>query len=98
MKHSIRLLIVCLLMAWMPNLVLSGSQREMSPDQMLKGLDAKQALAIANQWKWSRKGIKSYINTREVVFQFPDGRKTRIPLPENEVMIAVAPYVKKTHE
>ena len=69
-----------------------------STEAVLKGADAKTALKIANQWRWSRKDIKSYINTREVVFKFPNGKTTKILLPENEAMIAVAPYLNQTHE
>jgi hypothetical protein len=69
-----------------------------STETALKGVDAKTALKIANQWRWSRGDIKSYINTREVVVKFPNGKTTKILLPENEVMIAVAPYLNKTHE
>ena len=69
-----------------------------STEAVLKGADAKTALKIANQWRWNRRDIKSYINTREVVFKFPHGKITKIPLPENEVMIAIAPYLNKTHE
>ncbi len=69
-----------------------------STKAVLKGVDAKTALKIANQWKWTKKEIKSYVNTREVVFKFPDGKIKKIPLPDNEIMVAVAPYIKNTHD
>ena len=34
---------------------------------------------------------------REVVFEFPKGRVKKIPLPEEKMLVAVAPYVNKTH-
>ena len=71
---------------------------DQAPVNMVQGIDAKQALKIANQWRWTHKDITSYIDTREVVFKFPDGNITEIPLPKDEVMIAVAPYIKNTHE
>ena len=37
-----------------------------SPEAILKNVDAFQAMAIANEWKWSKKEIKSYVNPREV--------------------------------
>jgi hypothetical protein len=40
-------------------------------EAVLENVDAIQALAIANQWKWSNKEIKSSVNSQEVVFQFP---------------------------
>jgi len=68
------------------------------PEAELKDVDAKTALKIANQWRWTRKEIKSYINTKEVVFKFPNGNIAKIPLPEKEIMVAVAPYIKNTHD
>ena len=64
----------------------------------LENVDAFKALTIANQWKWSKKGIKSYVDSREVVFRFPDGKVKRVPLPEDKMMVAVAPYIKRTHK
>ena len=68
-----------------------------SDEAVLKNVDAAGALAIANQWKWSKKEIKSYVNSREVVFQFPDGKVKKIPLPEEKMVVALAPYIQKTH-
>lgn len=39
-----------------------------NPERIVKGIDAKKALTIANEWKWTQKEIISYVNTREVVF------------------------------
>ncbi len=68
-----------------------------SVEALLKNADAIQAMAIANQWKWSHKEIKSYVTPREVVFKFPTGIVKKIPLPEEKMVVAVAPYVKRTH-
>ena len=69
-----------------------------SEKAVLEDVNAIQALAIANQWKWSKKDIKSYVNSREVVFQFPGGKVKNIPLPEEKMVIALAPYIKGTHK
>ena len=63
----------------------------------LENVDAMKAMEIANQWKWSKKEIKSHVTTREVVFEFPKGRVKKIPLPEEKMLVAVAPYVNQTH-
>lgn len=68
-----------------------------SDEAVLEDVDAIQALAIANQWKWSNKEIESHVNSREVVFQFPDGKVKKIPLPAEKMVVAVAPYIKGTH-
>ena len=64
---------------------------------MLKNVDAIRAMKIANEWKWTKKEIKSYVTTKEVVFEFPNGRSKKIPLPEEKMMVAVAPYINRTH-
>jgi len=70
---------------------------ERSNESVLENVDAIQAMAIANQWKWSSKEIKSTVNSREVVFQFPGGKVKKIPLPEEKMVVALAPYKKGTH-
>lgn len=70
------------------------------PDEneaMLKNADAVEAMEIANEWKWTQNEIKSYVNPQEVVFEFPNGREKKIPLPEEKMLVAVAPYLNQTH-
>ena len=64
----------------------------------LKNVDAVQAMAIANQWKWSKKKIKTYVTPSEVVFKFSDEKVIQIPLPEEKMVVAVAPYIRRTHK
>ena len=68
-----------------------------SPDVRLKNIDAVKAMVIANEWKWSKKDIKSYVNAREVVFEIAKGNVKKIPLPEEKMLVAVAPYINQTH-
>jgi hypothetical protein len=70
---------------------------EDSPNARLKNVDAIKAMAIANEWKWSNKDIKSYVNSREVVFEIAKGKVKKIPLPEEKMLVAVAPYINRTH-
>jgi hypothetical protein len=63
----------------------------------LDGLDARQALALANQWFQEKQPVKSFINAREIVFEFQDGKVRKIALPAKEMMVAIAPYVQKSH-
>ena len=69
-----------------------------SAEADLEKIDAVEAMAIANEWKWSRKDVKSSVTAREVVFQFSDGKQKKIPLPQEKMLVAVAPYVRKTHK
>ena len=68
-----------------------------SPEATLDGVDAVQAIEIANQWRWSKKEIRSRVTPREVVFKFSNRKEKRIPLPEEKTYVAIAPYIKKTH-
>ena len=61
-------------------------------------IDAVEAMAIANAWKWSRKDIKSSVTAREVVFKFSDGKQQKIALPQEKMLVAVAPYIRRTHK
>lgn len=64
----------------------------------LKNVDAVQAIAIANDWNYSKKEITSYVTPREVVFKSSDDKVIKkIPLPEDKMMVAVAPYINRTH-
>ena len=70
---------------------------EKSAEAFLNNVDAVQAMAIANQWRWSKKDIISYVTPREVVFKFSNGKVKRIPLPKDKMVVAVAPYIRQTH-
>ena len=64
----------------------------------LNNIDAVQAVAIANEWNYSKKEITSYVTPREVVFKSSDDKVIKkIPLPEDKMMVAVAPYINTTH-
>jgi len=63
----------------------------------LENVDAVEALKIADQWRESKKQITSYVDSKKVVFKFPDGKVKEIPLPKDKMVVAVAPYIKRTH-
>jgi hypothetical protein len=75
----------------------SSQNEEKTAEARLNNVDAVQAVAIANEWNWSRREITSYVTPREVVFKFPDNKVIKIPLPEDKMMVAVAPYINQTH-
>jgi hypothetical protein len=87
--------LLCLGFIWSPPDLLGD---EKSPEGVLSGIDAFQALEIANEWKWSDKEIKSSVYPKTIVFKFPNGRIKRIPLPKDQMVVAVAPYVNNTHK
>ena len=96
MKGFLRSIII--LLAIISAFPVHNLQSSETPDEsVLENVDAVQATAIAKQWKWSNKKIKSSVNSREVVFQFPGGKVKKIPLPEEKMVVALAPYIKGTH-
>ncbi len=68
-----------------------------SDEAVLENIDAMRAVEIANEWKWTKNDVKTSIDSREVIFEFPDGKVKRIALPEDKMYIAIAPYIKNTH-
>lgn len=66
--------------------------------QRLKKVSAMEAVAIANELKWESTDVKSYVTNHEVVFKFSNGQSTKIRLPQDRMLVAVAPYVNQTHE
>lgn len=65
--------------------------------ESLTNLDAKSTIALANEWRWTAPKITCFVNTREVVIEFPDGRKVKKALPDSLVYLAIAPYMNTTH-
>lgn len=74
------------------------ADNEILLQQELENVNAMEAVAIANEWKWSHKDVKTSVTTREVVFEFPDKAVKKIPLPQEKMLVAVAPYIRRTHK
>jgi hypothetical protein len=64
---------------------------------MLDGLDAREALALANKWHTSNPKVTSFITPKKISFEFPNKKTVEISLPEDSMMVALAPYVNSTH-
>jgi hypothetical protein len=75
---------------------LRSAKSNVSP-MFLENLDVKEALALANKWKTSNPEVTSFITTEKLNFEFPDKKKFVISLPHDSMMIAIAPYIDKTH-
>jgi hypothetical protein len=96
MRYSMILLVVFWGMSVsLPAYAVKGNEK--SAYVSLDNIDAVQAMEIANQWKWTRKEVKSYVTPQGVIFIFPDKRVKGIPLPKDKMVVAVAPYINRTH-
>ena len=74
---------------------LQADQKSLAAE--LENVDAVQAVAIANQWRWTNRNIKISVDARKIVFKFPDGQVKTVPMPADKMLVAVAPYIRKTH-
>ena len=71
-------------------------------EEMVEDIDAVQAMALANQWKWTQNSITTHVTPKEVVFEFPsntspNGTIKKVALPEDKMVVAIAPYLTYTH-
>jgi hypothetical protein len=64
----------------------------------IDGLDAEEALAIANRWHEAGSDVVSFVDQRNIYFMFNNGEEAVVPLPENSMVVAIAPYLTYTHE
>jgi hypothetical protein len=65
--------------------------------EKLKGIDGKTAMAVANKWHMDKIDIVTFVTPDKVNFKFNDGETISIPLPDDVMMVSIAPYINKTH-
>lgn len=73
---------------------LAFAERAPSPGA-LEGVDAKGAVELANAWKGE--AVTSFATPRAVHFEFPDGTERLVAMPDDVMLVSVAPYVSQTH-
>lgn len=95
MKNFKIILVVLAFMALMP--LGANADNIKAYEQMVENIDAVQAMAVANQWKWTQGNITTHVTPKEVVFEFPDNTIKKVALPEDKMVVAVAPYLTHTH-
>jgi hypothetical protein len=61
----------------------------------LDGLDARAAVELANAWKGN--GVTTFATPEAVHFGFPDGTEVRVDMPEDVMLVSIAPYFTHTH-
>ena len=61
----------------------------------LEGIDAYVAMDLANAWKGH--DVASFVTPQAVHFGFPDGGEVVIALPDDVMLVSVAPYLVRTH-
>lgn len=73
----------------------ASAQAPAPTPEALDGVDAYGAVELANAWKGS--DVTSFATSRAVHFAFPDGTEVAVPMPADEMLVSVAPYVRQTH-
>jgi len=79
-------------------LVIGGVANAQAPaasPAALAGVDAYVAMDLANAWKGQP--VTSYVTPQAVHFAFPDGRQVEIALPDDVMLVSVAPFLVHTH-
>jgi len=67
--------------------------------KMLDGLTPEATLNLANEWgmRSGENKLAIWTSSRAFNFQFADGSKTVIAMPDNRMAVSIAPYIMKTH-
>lgn len=63
----------------------------------LVGIDGKKAMEIANKWRMKKIEVVTFVTVDTVNFKFKDGGTISIPLPDDVMIVSIAPYINKTH-
>lgn len=64
----------------------------------LKGVDGKQAMELANKWRQKNLDVTSFVTPDAVNFKFKDGKTISVPLPDDQMVVSIAPYINITHK
>lgn len=64
----------------------------------LQGINGIQAMDIANSWRKKNIDVVTFVTPVAVHFQFKNGKTVSVPLPDDEMVVSIAPYIHKTHE
>ena len=80
-----------------PSVQSAAVRDDLPTASMVQNLDSRGALALANSWGTSEKGVTSFVDTKKISFEFANGEKTSVALPDAKMVVAIAPYINKTH-
>ena len=66
---------------------------------LLDGLSPEATMSLANSWgmKSDENKVTIWTSSRAFTFQFADGSKTVIAMPDDRMAVSIAPYIMKTH-
>ena len=75
------------------------SQAAPGPEE-LQGLSPEQVMQRIDAWGQDseRNKVTSWVTDREIHAEFPGGAKLVVDLPADRMLVAVAPYIRNTHD
>jgi hypothetical protein len=79
------------------NQTLMNKSNDKQLKEKLTGIDGKTAVGIANKWHRDKIDVVTFVTPEKVNFKFKDGQIISIPLPDDVMMVSIAPYIDKTH-
>ncbi|MEN6468801.1 MAG: CueP family metal-binding protein [Smithella sp.] len=79
------------------NQTLMNKSNDKQLKEKLIGIDGKTAVAIANKWHGDKIDVVTFVTPENVNFKFKDGQMISVPLPDDVMMVSIAPYINKTH-
>jgi hypothetical protein len=99
MARASRLSAVFLLLGALQTGAFADRSVDSPSTKMLDGLTPEATLILANQWgmKADENKMTIWTSPRAFNFQFTDGSKTVIAMPDDRMAISIAPYILKTH-
>jgi hypothetical protein len=100
MVHAAKLFSIFLLLAALHPGAFAESVGQQPPSpKMLDGLSPEATLSLANEWgmKSDENKLVIWTSSRAFNFQFADGSKAVIAMPEDRMTVSIAPYIMKTH-
>src|SRR5271157_2578934 len=67
--------------------------------RLLDGLSPEAIMSLANSWglKSDENKVTIWTSSRAFNFQFADGAKTVIAMPDDRMVVSIAPFIMKTH-
>lgn len=94
-----RFLAVLLLLGSLRPGIFADTVGDQPSPKLLAGLTPEATMSLANEWgmKSGDNKVTIWTSSRALNFQFADGTKTVIAMPDDRMAVSIAPYIMKTH-
>jgi len=97
MKNKIMIIVMLIAILMFTSCEESVDVNYDSQFNQINDMEIREAIELVNDWNFSKSEINSFITPKELTVTFPDQRMVKIALPEDEMYVAIAPYIENTH-